>query len=263
MWHPTSFAEALWPLYFWPFGQILAVKFDCLSSSLAATSLKGALTWDWGPACSRMLGTYTPSCSSLLPHTALCLRRHSSLGVSTSASAQQPSGGTSWRPQRTPFPDASHPTSWPAAPSAYGQHTSSRRRTGTAPDEPVLQPALCSATTWFSEAYKCSIALSSPSETTGGRSQAICWAEALCSAGRLAASLIADPDAGNLELTEENVELVLDEVRPYLMAGAGTAQCICHMMLICCSSRQTVRHPADQTHFCVCFRWRQRRACGH
>ncbi len=26
-------------------------------------------------------------------------------------------------------------------------------------------------------------------------------------------------DAGTLELTEENVELVLDEVRPYLMAG--------------------------------------------
>ena len=41
-------------------------------------------------------------------------------------------------------------------------------------------------------------------------------------AGRLAASLVADPDTGSLELTEENVELVLDEVRPYLMAGAAS-----------------------------------------
>lgn len=39
----------------------------------------------------------------------------------------------------------------------------------------------------------------------------------LCPGGLLICSAAAD--IGTMELTEENVETVLDEVRPYLMAG--------------------------------------------
>ena len=31
--------------------------------------------------------------------------------------------------------------------------------------------------------------------------------------------MYAEPETGGLELTEDNVEMVLDEIRPYLMAG--------------------------------------------
>ena len=37
-------------------------------------------------------------------------------------------------------------------------------------------------------------------------------------AGRVSA-VYAEPETGGLELTEENVEMVLDDIRPYLMAG--------------------------------------------
>ena len=37
------------------------------------------------------------------------------------------------------------------------------------------------------------------------------------------AAVYAEPETGGLELTEDNVEMVLDDIRPYLMAGETTA----------------------------------------
>lgn len=48
-------------------------------------------------------------------------------------------------------------------------------------------------------------------------------------------------DMGMLELTEDNVEMVLDEVRPYLMAGklSPTLFCLCCGCRTVCMSSDT------------------------
>ena len=49
--------------------------------------------------------------------------------------------------------------------------------------------------------------------------QALCFAvTSVVPAGRISA-VYAEPETGGLELTEDNVEMVLDDIRPYLMAG--------------------------------------------
>lgn len=61
------------------------------------------------------------------------------------------------------------------------------------------------------------------SRTWGSQAQLRTWHSSV--SGGLAA-VYAEPETGGLELTEENVELVLDDIRPYLMADGGNVELV-------------------------------------